>query len=92
MYEEPTQVRIGPILSFQSCYYKAPLTYPDTVYVGARITSIEGSKILIEHSLVSEKLNRKVAEGEAHIIWYDYEQKKKSPHFREFEKKIIKII
>ena len=37
IYEEPTTVRIGPILSYQTCYYKAPLTYPDTVYVGARI-------------------------------------------------------
>ena len=55
IYEDPTEVQIGPILSFQSCYYKAPLTYPDTVYIGAKIVSIEGSKIIIKHVLVSEK-------------------------------------
>ena len=77
IYEEPTTVRVGPILSYQSCYYKAPLTYPDTIYVGAKITSIEGSKIIIKHILVSKKLQRKAAEGEAHIIWYDYENQKK---------------
>ncbi|MFX1464783.1 MAG: acyl-CoA thioesterase [Promethearchaeota archaeon] len=43
IYEEHTSVRIGHILSNQDCYYKAPLRYPDTVYVGAKITSIEGS-------------------------------------------------
>jgi acyl-CoA thioester hydrolase len=90
IYEEPTQARTGPILSFQSCYYKAPLTYPDIVYVGARIISIEGSKIIIEHSLVSEKLNRKVAEGEAHIIWYDYENKKKAPISDIMKQKLLK--
>ncbi|MFX1277982.1 MAG: acyl-CoA thioesterase [Promethearchaeota archaeon] len=77
IYEEPTEVHVGPILSFQSCYYKAPLVYPDTVLVGAKIIGIEGSKIIIKHLLFSKKLNRIAAEGEAHIIWYNYEEKKK---------------
>ncbi|MFX1426250.1 MAG: acyl-CoA thioesterase [Promethearchaeota archaeon] len=77
LYEEPTEVLIGPILSYQSCYYKAPLVYPDTLLVGAKITGIEGSKIIITHLIFSEKLNRIAAEGEAHIIWYNYEKKKK---------------
>jgi len=78
IYEEPTEVRVGPILSFQSCYYKTPLVYPDTLLVGARITSIEGSKIVIKHLLFSKKLDRIAAEGEAYIIWYDYEKKNKA--------------
>jgi len=77
IYEEPSKVRIGPILSYQNCYYKAPLTYPDIIYVGAKIARIEGSKIIIKHILVSKKLNRIVAEGEAHIIWYDYKKQKR---------------
>lgn len=90
IYEEPTKVRIGPILSYQSCYYKAPLTYPDTIYVGAKITSIEGSKIIIKHILMSEKLNGKAAEGESHIVWYDYENKKKVNISNELEQKLLK--
>jgi acyl-CoA thioester hydrolase len=89
IYEEPTKVRIGPILSYQSCYYKAPLTYPDTIYVGAKITSIEGSKIVIKHILVSKKLARKVAEGEAQIIWYDYENQKKTNISDELKQKLL---
>ena len=90
IYEEPTQVRIGPILSFQSCYYKAPLTYPDTVYAGAKITNIEGSKIIMNHTIVSKKLNRKVAEGESHMIWYDYESQKKAIISDDLKKKLLK--
>ncbi|UCD01755.1 MAG: acyl-CoA thioesterase [Promethearchaeota archaeon] len=89
IYEEPTKVRVGPILSFQSCYYKAPLTYPDTIYVGAKIISIEGSKIIIKHILVSKKLERKVAEGEAHIIWYDYENQKKANISDELKQRLL---
>jgi len=90
IYEQPTKVRVGPILSFQSCYYKAPLTYPDTVYVGAKITSIEGSKIIIKHALASKKLNRKAAEGESHIIWYDYDDQKKAIISDNLKKRLLK--
>jgi acyl-CoA thioester hydrolase len=77
-YKDPTIARRGPILSYQDCYYKAPLTYPDTIYVGAKIESIEESKIIIQHSIMSKKLNRTAAEGEAHMVWYNYEEKKKA--------------
>ncbi len=90
LYEEPTEVRIGPILSFQSCSYKAPLTYPDTIYVGAKITAIKGSKIIIKHSIVSKKLNRTVAEGEAHIIWYDYDTQKRAIISDELKQKFLR--
>jgi len=90
IYEEPTNVKIGPILSFQSCFYKAPLVYPDTVLVGAKITSIEGSKITIDHLLISKKLGRKVAEGEAHIIWYDYENKKRAIISEDLKNKLLR--
>ena len=89
LYEEPTEVRIGPILSFQSCNYKAPLTYPDTIYVGAKIEAIEGSKIIIKHSIVSKKRNRIVAEGEAHIIWYDYDNQKRAIISADLKRKLM---
>jgi acyl-CoA thioester hydrolase len=90
LYEEPTEVRIGPILSFQSCNYKAPLTYPDTIYVGAKIETIEGLKITIKHSIVSKKQNRLVAEGEAQIIWYDYENQKRASISEALKQKLLK--
>jgi acyl-CoA thioester hydrolase len=90
IYEEPTEVRVGPILSFQSCYYKAPLVYPDTVFVGAKITSIERSKIIIKHILFSKKLERIAAEGEAHIIWYNYEKKEKAIISDDLKNKLLK--
>lgn len=90
LYEEPTEVKIGPILSFQSCSYKAPLTYPDTIYVGAKIEIIEGSKIIIKHSIVSKKRNRIVAEGEAHIIWYDYDNQKRAIISDTLKQKLLK--
>ena len=90
IYENPTEVKIGPILSFQSCHYKAALTYPDTIIVGARIASVEGSKIYIKHAIVSKKLDRIVAEGESHIVWYDYYKKKKVEISDGLKEKLLK--
>ena len=78
VYKDPTTALIAPILSYQDCKYKAPLTYPDTISVGAKIEGIEESKIIIYHYIVSQKLNRIAAEGEAHIVWYNYQEKKKA--------------
>ena len=77
VYEEFETTGIGPILAYADCKFKAPLTYPDTIYVGAKITSIEGSKIIIKHILVSKKLNNDAAEGEAHMVWYNYKERKR---------------
>ena len=92
IYEQPTEVRVGPILSFQSCYYKAPLTYPDTITVGAKIVGVEGSKIIIKHAIVSEKLHRKAAEGESHIVWYNYETQKKAEIPENLKQELLKFI
>ncbi|MFX0081222.1 MAG: acyl-CoA thioesterase [Candidatus Hodarchaeota archaeon] len=91
VYEEPTTVRIGPILAYQDCYYKAPLTYPDTLYIGARIVKLEESKMIIKHTIMSEKLGRKAAEGEAHIVWYDYENQNKAIIPEDLKDKISKL-
>jgi acyl-CoA thioester hydrolase len=90
IYEEPTTVRIGPILAYQDCYYKAPLIYPDTLYIGAKIIDIEESKMIIKHSIVSKKLNRTAAEGEAHIVWFDYENKRKAHIPDDLKQEILK--
>jgi len=90
IYEDPTKARTGPILSFQSCYYKAPLVYPDIVFVGAKITRIEGSKIIIKHIIYSKNLDRIAAEGEAHIIWYDYEKNKRAIISDDLKRKLLK--
>ena len=91
VYKDPTTALIAPILSYQDCYYKTPLTYPDTIYVGAKIKGIEESKIIIHHSIMSKKLNRIAAEGEAHIVWYSYEEKKKAILPDDLKQELLKL-
>jgi acyl-CoA thioester hydrolase len=70
--------RVGPILSATSCRFKAPVTYPDTVWTATRVKLVESDRFVLEHATVSEKLGRVVAIGEAEVVSYDYELKRKA--------------
>ena len=48
---------LGPILHSTSARFRRPVTYPDHVQVGARVTGIQPDRITLEFKLVSEKLN-----------------------------------
>jgi acyl-CoA thioester hydrolase len=74
---EPGQ--IGPILASTSCSFKFPLTYPDTIAVGARITKIETDRISMHSRVVSRRYGRIAAENEAVIVSYDYARRRRAP-------------
>ena len=47
---------VGPILASISCDYKRPLTFPDTAYIGARVTRIGNRSFQMQHRVVSRAL------------------------------------
>ncbi|MDP6654702.1 MAG: thioesterase family protein [SAR324 cluster bacterium] len=68
------QLGIGPILGSTSCRYRTPLTYPDTVYVGAKITEMHEKRFTMEYLIVSEQHPETVAEGSGVVICYNYQK------------------
>lgn len=62
----------GPILGSTQCRFKVPLTYPDKVFVGARVRQLQSDRFVHQYIVVSEQLNRVAAEGEGQIVYYDY--------------------
>ncbi len=64
--------KLGPILAGISCRFKAPLTFPDTIWVGARIHDLQADRFQQHYVMVSERLGRVVADGEGTIVFYDY--------------------
>jgi acyl-CoA thioester hydrolase len=75
-YKEKTG--IGPILGSTACKYKLPLTYPDTVSVGAKIVSVEEDRFTMNYVVVSHRHQKIAAEGEGVIVMYDYREGKKT--------------
>ncbi|HET6231824.1 MAG TPA: thioesterase family protein [Longimicrobiaceae bacterium] len=70
---------VGPILASTSCRFRRPLTYPDTVSVGARATEVSEDRFTMEYRLVSRKLGEVAADGGGVLVSYDYGAGRKAP-------------
>ena len=63
---------VGPLLAAVSCDYRHPVTFPDTVQVGARVTKIGNSSFGMTHKVVSLAQNRVVAESDTVLVFVEY--------------------
>jgi len=70
---------IGPILASITCHYRRPVTYPDTVHVGARISRIGRTSLTMDHLILSATENQVAAEGTSTIVVYDYGSARSHP-------------
>ncbi len=73
------QTGVGPILASVSCKFKIPLTYPDTISAGTRVSKIQDDRFTMEYIVVSHKLGKVAAEGEGVIVSFNYREGKKAP-------------
>jgi len=80
---------IGPILGSASCRYKFPLTYPDTISVGTKITDMTEDRFTMKYMIVSHKHQKIAAEGDGVIVMYNYNEGKKTAIPEEIRKKIL---
>lgn len=66
----------GPILASVSCDYLKQVNFPDTVKVGARISEIRRSSMILDHAVFSESNSDISARGRSVIVLFDYAQQK----------------
>lgn len=69
---------IGPILASTSCRFKIPLTYPDTVSIGTRVSEIEEDRFTMAYVVVSHKQQKVAAEGTGLIVTFNYQENRKA--------------
>jgi len=91
MWELMEETGIGPILASTQCRFRAPLTYPDVVSIGARISDVGAAGFTMKYIVVSRRLSKVAAEGEGHLVTYDYRKNRKVPMPAELKKRILGI-
>lgn len=69
---------LGPILASINCRFRYPLTYPDDVTVGVRVSALGVDRFTVQHRVVSRQANVIAAEGEGVIVSYDYRSSQKA--------------
>jgi acyl-CoA thioester hydrolase len=70
---------LGPILHSTSARFRKPVTYPDHLLVGARITDVQPDRVTFDFRLVSTTLNAIACEGQGVVVSYDYRAATKTP-------------
>ncbi len=69
----------GPILASIGCNYRRPVTFPDTVQIGARVAKVGKSSFRMEHAVVSMAQDIVVAEADSTLVFVQYEGVKSLP-------------
>ncbi|MEL6114821.1 acyl-CoA thioesterase [Photobacterium sp. SP02] len=77
---------VGPVLSDTSARYRLPVTYPDTLLVGSRVTKIEEDRFTMEYEIFSKKMGAITTRGTAQVVMFDFKNNSKakiSPKLRD---------
>lgn len=85
------EVAKGPILHSTQCRFRFPLTYPDTVKIGARTKRVDEDRFLMEYCVMSTRHNKVAAEGEGLLVSFDYKTGSKIPLPEEIRKGIAAV-
>ncbi|SPF38234.1 Thioesterase superfamily protein [Syntrophobacter sp. SbD1] len=91
IWEFMEKTGIGPILASIQCRFRAPLTYPDVISVGARVSDIGQDRFTMKYSVASRRLATIAAEGEGVLVTYDYRNKLKVSMPAELKRSILDI-
>jgi acyl-CoA thioester hydrolase len=67
---------LGPILASIRCDYLRQMHYPDTVWIGAKITRLGNSSLNMVHAVFSEHQQAVTAEADSTIVVFDYQANK----------------
>lgn len=78
LMEEMHKTGIGPVLSETTCRYKLPVTYPDTLLVGSRVSELKDDRFTMEYEIVSKKLGAVTTNGSAQVVMFDFNTNKKA--------------
>jgi acyl-CoA thioester hydrolase len=68
---------VGPILHSTQARFRLPLTYPDTIRIGARVKEFGVDRFTLEHRIVSRRLAAVATEGTGTVVSFDYVNNRK---------------
>lgn len=69
---------VGPILARQDIKYIYPVTFPDTVTVGIRVSEVLEDRLIFETKMWSDKSQKLVALVHSTVMAYDVAKKTKA--------------
>lgn len=71
VFEQMAKTGIGPVVGHTECRYRRPLTYPDTILVGARTIAVQEFGFVHEYAVFSERQQSITTDGKARIVLFN---------------------
>jgi len=71
--------QVGPILAETACRFRRPLSYPDDLIAGARVTEVGDDRFTMEYAVWSTSQQTIAATGHGAIVSYDYAAGRRVP-------------
>ncbi len=81
----------GLVVAKTSCKYRLPITYPDTIYAGAKVSRVDDGKLVMEYKLVSGNHNKLAAQGDALLVGFNIETGQKEYLVEEIVERIREL-
>jgi acyl-CoA thioester hydrolase len=69
----------GPILASTSCRFRRPLTWPDSIQIGARVSELGEDRFTMEYAIYSQSQQTIAAIGQGVAVHFDYRGGGKQP-------------
>ncbi len=63
---------VGPIMAATKARFRKPLTYPDTILIGAKLGTLGHDRFTLDHRIVSRSLGEIATEGEGTVVAFHY--------------------
>ena len=82
---------IAPIMASTRCRFRAPLSHPDVVSIGASVSDIGRDRLTMKYIVASHRLSKIAAEGDGVLVTYDYRNNRKVPVPDELKRNILDL-
>ncbi len=69
---------VGPVISENNARYKRPVTFPDTVHVGVKISDIEHDRFMMHYTVFSESQDAVTTIGSSKVVMFNFKTGKKA--------------
>lgn len=91
LMEEMQATQIGPVLSETSSRYRRPVTYPDTLLVGSRVSMLDDDSFVMEYKIVSKQQGAVTTMGTAKVVMFNFAGKKRASLNPSLVEKIVSL-
>ncbi|MGL0948001.1 acyl-CoA thioesterase [Vibrio vulnificus] len=78
LMDEIKRNQIGPVLSETQCRYRIPVTFPDTLLIGSRVSEVGEDRFTMEYQVISKKMGKVTTTGSATVVMFDFKNQCKT--------------